>query len=395
MKDASNPLSGMDIVSYKFGGETIEEINKTFIENFGIQGTLQKDHSEKLLQEYNLGNLSFSEITIQLFGNDPIDAYYALSHPSGKSFKAISAAVSPQTQINQETKIVLDFTSVCLLYDLSLKIQFKYDTKFIVSSLLRALLVNKIADIQNSPESKMSLSITHESVHPHFYPENYNAKRIEQLKSILQWVDENCATIDVPERFNFIMELPEKQKHNGYLQLIVDNKLLADKEGSVLLTDDVFYYRKFRCPVNLVVGTQLYLYRFHHDKGKAIIDYLLEHNYVGVPMSSDKLNEELLKFLGGKENRYAICLENLRYSWNPYASLAGEGIKFIKSLYLGSFINNLTRQQVVSAVFSNLLVGLPLRNAKLLPQLILREFKLLPMQQLQVLDVLARVIDRK
>jgi hypothetical protein len=347
------------------------------------------------LEKYYTGQISFSEITIEIFKRDPFDAYYILSFQKGKQFKAISPAVSSSAKIDDKTKFVLDVTSVCLLYELSKEHQLIYTRKFTISGLLRALLLGKISDTRNSPPSELSVTITQERVYPRIYPEDFTQKRIQHLESILVWVDANCEIVEVAERFNFIMSLPEKHKADVYFQLILDNKLLADRENSILLTDDIFYYTKFHCPSTIVAGPQVFLNKYHTDKEKEITQYLLEHNYIGVPMSADLLYEELLKFLGDKENRYAICLENLRYNWNPAGSHAGEAIKFIKSLYLRSFLNDLTRHQVISSVLSNLIVGLPLRNLQVLPRLIMREFKLLPMQLIATLDILTKIVESR
>ena len=395
MQDASNPMSGMDILTMKFSDDTSDGMTKTFIEHFGVQGTLEHESLETSLQEYYSGKISFSDITMRIFRDNPFDAYFTLSSPSGKQFKAISPAVSKQLVIGENASLVLDPTSVCMLYNLSAKYNLVYKRKFIVSSFIRTILNGLISDTRNSPPSKMSLSVRHDNVYPHIYPDDFNEKLVARYEQITSWLDNNCEVVDIPERFNFIMDLTEEQKNSSYLQLIIENKLLADRENFLLLTDDIVYYRYLRSQPSKVIGTQLYLYQFHNEKEMSIKEFLLQHNYVGVPISASLLKEELLKFLSGKENRFPICLENLKHSWNPDVTLIYEAVKFIKSLYLELFIDRLIRQRMVTSVIENLIAGLPSINLNLLVNLIRQEFKLLPVQHLEVFDILTRIIENK
>jgi hypothetical protein len=191
------------------------------------------------------------------------------------------------------------------------------------------------------------------------------------------------------------MGLREDIKSDFFLQLIIENKLLSEKKDHILLTNDFIYYRQFHCSLDIVISPLHFLNKYHEDKNKKIVEFLLYHNYIGINISSEVLNEELFKWLGGKENRFSICLENLKYNWNPYNSHVSESIKFIKSLYLSSFLNNITRRQIVTTVFSNLLIGLPPRISKLVPQLVDRELRLLPKQQAEVLQIFARILQMR
>lgn len=391
--EAENPMSGLGIGVMQLGDGTPEEMTKALIEQFGAQGTVIQESSEETFEKYYNGNISFSEITGQIFKGDYFNAYYILTDPNGKLFKAISPANSTGVRIDDNTKFVLDASSCCLLYDLSKKLNVTYQKKFIISNLLKTELARKIAEDKINPATELSVTITQDRVRPHFYPAEAAKKRIQHFESLMEWINQNCETTPVPERFNFIMNLSEEHKADAFFQMVLENKLLADRDNSLLLTNDVLYYRSFHCPTNLAISPLIYLHHFHIDKEREIIDFHLEHNYVGLLLTADILYDELLKYLGGKENRYWVCLENLRFNWNPYSPHIGEAIKFIKALYLASFLNNITREQIITAVFSNLLVGLPIRNARLLPQIIMREFKLLPIQLADTLGILTNLVE--
>ncbi|HET7115877.1 MAG TPA: hypothetical protein VFI29_05275 [Hanamia sp.] len=392
--DAENPLSGLDIHVMDFNEDTIESINKTFIENFGIHGTLEKERIEEEFEKYYSGIISFTDITNSVFKRNFIDAYFTLADKNGKLFKGISPALSSGVLIVKNTKFVLDFTSVCLFSELSKDLNLVFGQKFIISILLKDTVIRKLEEEKSSPKTELSLSITMSSVKPIFYREDFQEKRIEHFQFLLDWINKNCEVVDVPERFNLIMGLKENLKGDLFLQLLIENKLLSEKENHILLTNDFIYYHRFHCSFNVVISPLHFLNKYHGEKNKEIISFLLFRNYIGININAEVLNEELFKWLSGKENRFSICLENLRYNWNPYNSHVTESMKFIKSLYLSSFLNNSTREQIVITIFSNLIIGLPIRLLKLIPQLVMREFRLLPIQLEKILQIFSQVSGR-
>jgi hypothetical protein len=390
--DAENPLSGLPLQVIQFADSSVEGMNKALIENFGVQGTIEKERIEDQYEKYYSGKISFADITNSIFRRNFIDAYFMLSNPRGKLFKAISPAVSQNLLLTERTKFALDFTSVCLLYEISKELSLKYKQKFFISGLLRDEVVQRLEEEKISPRTELSISITKDHIQPHFYPENFKELRVEHFQSILNWIEENCEVQSVPERFNFIMTLKEEHKRDFFIQLLLENKLLGDRENYVLLTNDIFYYRTFGCPADSFISPLHYLDKYNAEKKKEISEFLLYHNYVGIYISAETLHDEVLKMLGGKENRFPICLENLRYSWNPYNLHVIESIKFVKSLYLLGLLNQDTRQQIVITVFSNLMVGLPIDIAKHIPRLIRTEFKLLPQHMIEVLNLLVQIV---
>ena len=395
MIDAAKPLSGMEIQVMHFDDNSIESLNKVLTENFGIQGSLEKERVEEEFEKYYSGIISFTDITSSVFRRDFIDAYFTLANKDSKLFRAVSPALSSNMRMSKDTKYILDFTSLCLFFELSKDLNIVFTRKFVISALLKNAVVKKLEEERNSPKTELSLSITMDSVRPTFYHEDFQEKRIEHFQFLLDWINENCDVVDVPERFNLIMGLNEDIKSDFFLQLLIENKLLAEKENHILLTNDFIYYRQFHCSSNIVISPLHFLNKYHEDKNKEIVEFLLYHNYIGIKISSEVLSEELLKWLGGKENRFLICLENMKYNWNPYNSHVSESIKFIKSLYLSSFLNNFTRRQIVATVFSNLLIGLPPRISKLVPQIVNRELRLLPKQQAEVLQVFRRILEMR
>jgi hypothetical protein len=116
---------------------------------------------------------------------------------------------------------------------------------------------------------------------------------------------------------------------------------------------------------------------------------------VGLHIDQELLSQEFFKMLSGNENKFSICVENLRYAWNPDERHIKESIKFIKSLYLLPFLNDMTREQTIITIISNLMIGLPPKIGKFMPQILMHEFKLLPQQHFQVMQILTQFLDMR
>lgn len=392
--DAEDPISDLGFHVMQFDDDTHEGMLKTLTRDFGPQGSLEKDRKENEFEKYYSGTSSFTEIANSVFNADPIGAYFFLSGKAGKLFRAISPALSKNISLD-DTKIVLDYTSICLLYQLSAALKIDFQTKFIIAQNLKESLVKKLEALKSSPRTEMTLNITNERAIPVFYPEDFQEKQIQLVNNILEWVNNNCEIVSVPESLNYLMALKEHHRDDSFFQIVLENKLLADREGYVLLSNDFFYYRSMHSSTNKVISPMIFLKLKVPLKNKDVSEFLIDHNYVGLHINQELLSQEFLKMLGGKENKFSICLENLRYGWNPDIEHLNESIKFIKSLYLLSFLNNTTREQAIISVISNLMIGMPPNIGRSIPQILVHEFKFLPHQHLEVMHILTQFLEMK
>lgn len=392
-EDAKNPISGLQIHSFEFGDGGAEALQKVLIENFGTRGTIEKQRVEQEYEKYYNGLISFAEITNSVFKGHFTDAYFILSHQQGKPFKAISPVISPKTYMSK-TNFILDFTSLCLFYQLEKENGITFQARFLISSLIREQVVRELEETKLNPAPELSVSITMDKVTPHFYDDNFQNRRLNTFQTILNWIDKNCIVEEVPERLNYVMELEVEHQNDLFLNILIDNRLLADRQNCVLLTNDTFYYRFLQgTPINIVSPLR-FLENHHTEDQKKYMDFMLSRNYVGIPISSTTLNDEFFKMLSGQENRFSICLENLRYNWNPDNRHINESINFIKGLYVSAFINKRTRTQTVFTVFQNLIVGMHNRLISIVFYRLRKEFELLGAHLLEVTDLFKEAVKR-
>lgn len=384
-KEAENPLSGYRMEVLKFEGTDVESMNKTMVKNFGAQGTMQKEFKEKEFEKYYNGLSSFTEIANSVFDKNKFDTYFNLTSPSGKRFMAISPSISNMQMLNDESKFVLDTTSVCLFFQLNKKLGLIFKHKFIISASLRRELFSLITETRMNPEAKLSLDITTEGVTPYFYQDGHKEGRLKFLEEILHWVDSNCVIDQVDEKLNFVLNIKSKANSNeDFLYDYVDNRLLVDRPKHILLSNDTFYYRHLNAGTAQVISAELYLEKFQNEMTHEYSAFMLKCNYVGITIYLEVLQDEFINMISGKENKFPICLENFGYVWNPNMQHAKVISKFLKWLYLSNSIILERKNQTANTLFLSALRNAPAAFQLTLHDEIQREFSLLGNLNIQI-----------
>ncbi|MDP1844216.1 MAG: hypothetical protein Q8K64_12405 [Sediminibacterium sp.] len=392
LQDTKDPLSSMSFRSFELKGDSIEEINASFQEEFGTEGSLEKERIQAEYEKYYNGQICFGEIAKDVFHKNLVDAYFLLTHNNGKPFKALSSAIGPLI-VPDDAKCILDVTSLCLFHLLEMECGFIFPAVFIASPFLRQHLVEELEQTKVS-EYKLSLSVTMESVTPHFYDDQFKNRRLETFQGLINWLDTHCEVVDIPERLNLITEVKGELQKDTYFNLYLDNRLLIDRVSHILLTDDIMYLKFFGARREIAISPISFLRRFYPDKQKEYSNFLLSKNYVGIHITSSILKDDYFKMLSGQPNKFSICLENLRFNWNPDPRHIQEVIVFIKDLYVSSFITDASRIQCIGAVLQNLVIGMDSRLIKIIEIRIEREFRLLGIHGAEVLMMLRQITGR-
>ena len=378
LKDAENPVLGYKLEVIKFENIDADSIKSTMIENFGAIGSGQKELIEKEFEKYYKGAISFTEIANSVFSRKRFDAYFHLISQMGKRFMSISPSISNKKLLNNESKFVVDVTSICLFFELSKELGLVYKDKFVISASLKKELVNLITDTKINPESKLSLNITTEGVTPYFYKEGFKDGRLKFLEEILHWIDINCEIDHVDEKLNFVLNLESKYtSQDDFLYDYVDNRLIVDRSNYFLLTNDTFYYRHLSGNSINIISPQLYLEKFYSERMLECVSFMLKNNYVGIHIYFETLRDEFINMISGKENKFSLCLENLSYSWNPNPEHVKVIVLFLKWLYLSNSIITDRKNQTAHTLFLSSLRYAPPEFGLALREELSKEFSLL------------------
>ena len=256
--------------------------------------------------------------------------------------------------------------------------EFIYPTKFYISHLIREKIVADLEEAINQPESKVSVVVTIDKIQPYFYDESFHDRRRNLYRNILTWIDKYCLFEDVPERLNLVVNRDDDLREiDLFVNILVESNMLANKPNHFLLTNDVTHFRQFNGSTHVFLSPILYLEKYFPDKFTSAISFMLEHNYVGLPITSNILQQEFDKKNKGLENKFQISIENLNFRWNPDGNHILESVKFLKNLYLNNLVNPNVREITVTTLLKSLIAGMELGLVKNTFQILAKEFKLM------------------
>lgn len=330
LSESKNPLNKLGIKQFSFDTSSKEGMEKQLKSIFGFQGEEDEKFEKQLLDEYSAYKTGFFNIASTLFRQDFWTATKYLKN--NHTFNTIPKVFYGNKKLPNNAKFVLDFSSLCTIYDLDKEVGLPSKiNKFLIPNLLIRVIDNLIKEEKESPES-FRLKITTKNVIPNFKHEDFSKRKVEELEDIKKWIDNHCKTVLVPEKLDFVFKL-QINTTNLLTQTLIENILLSNRENHILITDDVFYLLN-PGHGNLITSELFLLSIFDDSNLQAIYNYFLNNNFIGITFPYDFIYDSFLKFISGKNNGYLLILKSLPQAFNPYAQKVSDLTKFIKSIYL-------------------------------------------------------------
>jgi hypothetical protein len=335
--EAHNPINELGFVSFQIP-PNIENLPQFLVEQFGAIGTVEKNRTDELLDDYYNSRIGYLVVVNAVFKGKFIDAYLHLTGSKDSKFTTIpntfTAVINKQ---NHTIKFVLDFSSLMLFYYLERELNFKFKHKFIVSHNTKAQIETELAEVINSPESTLSVNITSDGIENHIYPEGIKNRRIDFLQSILDWIDNNCEIDLVVEKLDVILKLSKKEGkfENAIMNNMIDSLHLSIRENHRFISSDVstFLFETNKI-INNFLNPEKYLLTYYPEKCNSdFYRFLLKSNYVGIDIRFKTLKDEFIAFITSKENYYLSALENLQFSVNNNPNIILTCLNFLNYLY--------------------------------------------------------------
>lgn len=333
LSEINSSFSNLPVESITFEGTDRASIEKIFVDNFGATEAERRKHSDQTLKDYGLYNTSFSELTISNFDGQYTEAYYFLTSSLSDGFYAIPSKVISNRLTDDYKRIVLDFSSSLLFYELAKELDLKFE-KFILAESTLAFIDRTIVLTENFRKSKMSISIYENKIIPHFYNNEFYDNRIKFLKDIKTWLTNNSEIILPEEKIDVIRTLSSKDKASLSFDYLVDNALLAQRDGNILITDDLIFF-KYMHTKNKIFNTENYLVKKFASSKAEILEFLLRSRYIGITLNKDVIyNAYINKNKLGYQHIYNYVLRNisLKLSFSPLNIFAV--VDFLKAVAL-------------------------------------------------------------
>lgn len=250
-------------------------------------------------------------------------------------------------------------------------------------------LQDLIAEKEQFPEARMSLSISKNSVQRIPYSATYKQDELNLLRQLLSWVQEHCQWRPVPEKLDVVLEALRQDKdwhkedERDYFAGVMDILFIADHADAVLVSDDMVINELLRRNGSLA-SSEKFLRVFTGQKfATDILPTLLQKGYVGLEVEAGVLLRLFIKAGGSFQGEALKYLESLPLivRENPLELLRIH--YFLHKLYL---LESLTFAQISTAAVTVYLHALKYLN--LIPELraaviecISRVFHLLPNHQ--------------
>jgi hypothetical protein len=352
--EANTGITNLPIQSFKLE-ENVNPIDN-LMKLFGAEGSQRKAQDEINFTDYHNYKISFSEIVNCNFPGNFIAAYYSLISANGIRILPISnhKILKPNFE---ESKLVIDFSSGLLLFEISKAFKIKLDS-FIISNSVLFLIDALIAKAHKDVKSNLSFDITSEYVIKYEKDEKFHLNRINQLNEIKGWFLSNSTPITPEEKVQF-KELYEKKEISKQFDYNVETFVLAQRENYYLISDDFFYLKR---PMNFwdkFMSTEYYLTNKFPDIKNQILEFLINKKYIGLTLNKDVLFSSYLnqnKELHSHDFSYA--LQNISLKGNIDLFAITQIALFIKELALLQILTHHNFRRIVTNVLVNFLKGL-------------------------------------
>ena len=353
--EANSSFSNLPLESIKLESTDIKALEKLLIDNFGAADEERKKQTELTFKKYYEFKISFTELVNVNFNGSFIDAYYHLISNQSDGY-----LVKPLKYFRNKTKnkkCVIDFSSGLLLFELSKKLGIKFD-KFIVSENIFPIIENLVLRTESERNSKMSITLTNNSIIPNFYPNDFHDRRIDFILELKNWFKENAYSEIPQEKIEIIRPLYADGNMTVTLEYIIDNAFFSQREGYVLISDDIVYEKLLN--LNNWVTTENYLIECFPEKKNEILEIMLSYRYIGITLNSEVMYTAYInQHKEGYNHIYNYALRNLSLSLNFNSFNTFIAVDFLKKVALSSAITYEKYKFDATNLFAMLITSFP------------------------------------
>jgi len=379
---ASDPYSGIPFTAINIDPDNPGNIFLRLQEMFGDSGAKAKIMAQQELEKYYGYKISFTDVVINPHDKKYLDAYSALS--TGKGIATIPLRDFANKTIGKN-RIVIDFSSTLMLFQISSNHQVQFENKFIVSRYLQEHIKHLLQELEVDLPTNLSVTITDAVPIVQHKSENFHRNQLAYVKGLLNWINNNCE-VELP---NNMLEVARQANvtigQNFVIDIVLSTMLLTQQSNHLIVSDDFFYLKHGFLNINMMRSTELFIKNivgFEHE----CLDEFINNRYIGFSPNDKQLNESYLQHLTGQPNNYGLCIENLsaRNSQQNFTS----AIKHIKYITLNAVISPDQMETDITAVWVGVLRNMDISIKHKLKSQISSEFALLGLK----LDLVLRAL---
>jgi len=234
MEETDNPHSGLGLQSFKidFDKNPLEQLF-----SFLPRQEKQKDPFE----EYYSEKITYSQLPWMSpeLNRNLIFSYYKLVHEY-KGLLKVGLQHFLKFPVIKDPSFILDFSSLPHFYELSKSGEFNPNIKFKISSYTKVLLKQYKEDIYSFRSTEKY---------------TIDLKFYENLEN---WIDEYCDVISPASLLDMTAE-KESVKEPMVIYLLNNSAMLEEIGNSILVTDDLTYYKIYSLEMNKIISTDFFV----------------------------------------------------------------------------------------------------------------------------------------
>lgn len=243
-------------------------------------------------------------------------------------------------------EMVLDITSLLVLYEIVRRFGIDFTVKLIVPKGLRdALCDYKVREECNLP------SIFDEQIKEKlqmFYGRVPFATRLDE---IVKWVDENC----VVEVVTQALQIPQGGPESTYFNIEAESLFLIIDRPRLLITEDWALDVMLKCP--MIINSESLVWLLDVPKRQEITKFLADCHFINCNIDSDYIEEQYFLKRDFKPNNYDEVLLTIKNNISIYGAVSTAAFNILKKEFL-SPASILAVENMMVNLFSNASYGI-------------------------------------
>lgn len=234
MEETDNPHSGLGLQSFKI------DPDKNILEEL-ISILPKQEKQSDPFEEYYSEKITYSQLPWMSseLNRNLIFTYYKLIYEY-KGLIKVGLEHFMNFPVINNPRFILDFSSLPHFYELSKKGQFNPNVKFVISSYSKVLL-------KQYEEDRLSYRST----------DNFSIDK-EYYKNLNNWIDANCEVVSPVSLLDMTAE-QSSIKEPLVMYLMSNTALLQEIENSILVSDDLTFYKVFSLERNNLISSNFFL----------------------------------------------------------------------------------------------------------------------------------------
>jgi transcription termination factor NusB len=369
-------LTGMKMKSISIGKD-IKEMFGIMIKEFGAEGEKEKMIFEDSLKKYNRFEFSFTELVRQISDNHPLNIYEMLTSHHGFRVLPLQHIKKSFAPLKNETRYVIDFTSLVILFKVSQDHPIILNEKFLISQYLLDHLYHTLQELNLRDDKYGSIKVTANDVIPIFAPPDFKSNEIEKIKNLIKWVENHCEVYSSEAKLAMIFENPDLLKPDDwYFNYLIDTIFIANESDKRLITDDLFLIKSFLSQTQLINVEYFLQEMFEFDVFKnKILPYLIKNNYLGITIYKENIINMFEDIYSGN---FSKNLRLLSYTYHETPNVFFECLEFVKYLHSRTELSLQYVRNISLNIFELVLKGNPIiQDGHKIPSIVMDKFSLL------------------